>query len=320
MSIKKIKDAIEKNKKFLITSHINLEGDAIGCQLAMYSLIKSFGKKATILDEDHPPSLYNFIPNIKKINTDLSKKPSYDVAIVLDCPTIERTGNVENFIDKNKTIINIDHHVSNRYYGDINWVDHKASSCGQMVYELFRAFGKTVKKEVAIALYVAILTDTGSFGYENTAASTHLVAKELIEKGIKPVDIHNLIYESKSFSEIKLLQDALSTLKLVHDGRIVYLYVTRKMLLDAGCEPRVTEGFINYARSIQGPKVSMLFSEDPYEENTVQVGFRAKGEANVDELAAHFGGGGHKNAAGCILKGSLNQVINKVLKVIKAKI
>ena len=318
--IKKMKEIIAKNKSFLITSHIGLEGDALGSQLALYGLLKNMKKKAFILNEDHPPQLYKFLPYIKKIKTDLSRKHTYDAAFVLDCPVVARTGNVARFLDREKTLINIDHHVSNDYFGDVNWVNHKASSCGEMIYELYRFFNQPIRKEVALLLYVAILTDTGSFAYESTTAKTHLITKDLIDKGLRPVDIHNQIYESKSFSEIQLLQKSLSTMRRTDDGRIAYLYVSKQMMLESGCEPWVTDGFINYARSIKEPKVAMFFLENPYEEDKIQISFRAKGEANVNELAAHFNGGGHRNAAGCVVKGSLDKVMKKVLETVKREI
>ena len=320
MSIKKIKEALEKNKSFLITSHIHLEGDSIGSQLALYRLLKKLGKRVFILDEDKPSRQYGFLPCIDKINTKLSRKADYDVAIVLDCPVLERAGRVAEFLDRRKTLINIDHHISNRYFGDINWVDDKASSCGEMIYELFRALKQPVEKDTALLLYVAILTDTGSFGYENTSAGTHSIVKELIESGVCPVSVHNRIYETKSFSEIKLLQQALSTLKKVQGGRITYLCITKKMLRDSGCDPVATEGFINYPRSIEGSKVALLFLEAPDEPNKIQVGFRSKGEVDVNKLASHFNGGGHHNAAGCVIKGGLKQAMNRVLKVAKTNI
>ena len=319
MKINKIKELIRKNKSFLITSHINPEGDAIGSQLAMYTLLLSLGKKAFVLGSDRPAKLYSFLPYVEKINTDLNNPPKWDVNVVLDCPVIERTGRVARLLHNDKPTINIDHHVSNTYFGDANWVNYKASSCGEMVYQLFHAFGRPIERETALLLYVAMLTDTGSFGYESTSAKTHLIVAELLEKGIRPVTIHNRIYESKSPKELKLLQKALGSLKIIHKGKIAYLYVTQKMLKEVSCGPGVTEGFINYPRSIVGVKVALLFLQGSQDSRKIQVSFRGKGEIDVNALASAFDGGGHRNAAGCVIRGTMKEAITKVLKVAKRK-
>ena len=319
MNIKKLKEAIRKHKSFLITSHINAEGDSIGSQLAMHALLKALGKKSFILNECKPLKQYKFLPYINKIGTNLKKADSYDAVIVLDCPVLSRTGEVTKVLDSRKPIINIDHHISNSYFGDINWVDADASSCGEMMYNLYHAFKEKISRNVALLLYAAISTDTGSFGYENTKARTHLIVNELIKKGLKPVKIYSRIYETKSLSEIKLLQRALATLKQTHGGKVAHLYVSKKMLLISGCNPGATEGFINYPRSIEDVELAVLFLENPYKAKHIQVSFRSKGKISVNKLAARFGGGGHKNAAGCVIKGTLNQAIEKVLKIASAK-
>jgi len=320
MSIESIQTIINENKSFLITSHVGLEGDSIGSQIAFYRLLCQMGKKAFILDADTPSKQYKFLPYIKEINTSLDKKFEYDTIVVIDCPVLERAGSVVKQFNDQKVLVNIDHHISNSYFGDINWVNPKASSCGEMIYNLFCLFKQPITKEVATLLYVAIMTDTGSFGYENTDANTHLIAMKLIERGLKPVDIHKRIYENKTFSEIRLLEKALSTLKKTHGEKITYLYVSKKMMLDTKCNMGVTEGFVNYARSIEGAKVSLLFVENPEESNRIHISLRSKGEYDVNKLASYFNGGGHRNAAGCVVEGNLKEVIDKVIDTLKKKI
>ena len=313
MSLQKVKEIIQKNKSFLITSHINLEGDSIGSQLALYALLKALGKEAYIIDEDAPAELYSFLPMIDKINTDLGNIPKCDVTMIIDCPVIKRSGEVARLIDKKSPLCNIDHHVSNTNFGDINWVDPMASSGAELVYRLFKAFNQPIDRDTALVIYVAILTDTGSFGYENTNADTHKIVAELLETGIRPLDVRNRIYENRSLKEFKLLEKILSTLKSTESGKVSYLCVTKKMLSECGCEPGVTEGFINYPRSVRGTEIAILFLENPYEKNKIQISLRSKGKADVNKLAARFGGGGHHNASGCVMDGKIQDVIKKVL-------
>ena len=174
--MKAVIEAIKNNKKFLITAHVNLEGDSLGSQLAMKELLTGMGKAAFILDNDPVPEHYRFLPKAGEISNRLDKVEDFDAAVVLDCPTLKRTGKVKDIISKSPSlVINIDHHISNEKFGGINWVDPHASSAGEMVYRLFKEIGVKLTKEVALSLYIAILTDTGSFNYDNTSRVTHEV-------------------------------------------------------------------------------------------------------------------------------------------------
>ncbi|MFH1752663.1 MAG: bifunctional oligoribonuclease/PAP phosphatase NrnA [Candidatus Omnitrophota bacterium] len=317
MSLEKAIDAIKRYDKFLIISHIGLEGDSIGCQLAFEKLLKGMGKKTAIVNGDQLPSQYDFMGIATRISTNLDEEFDYEVAVVLDCPVIRRIGEAKKFLDKAKIVINIDHHISNEEFGDINWVEGQVSSCGEMVYRLYRDMGAEIDRECACYLYIAILTDTGSFAYENTSANTHAIASDLVSKGINPRIIHQSLYENKTLPEIELLRDALSTIKVVHSGKTAYMYVTTRMLNKSKLDLSVTEGFINYARSITSVKVAVIFFEDPLKPEIINISFRAKGEANVDKIASLFGGGGHKNASGCVIDGALKPVMKTVLAKIK---
>ncbi|MEE8359720.1 MAG: bifunctional oligoribonuclease/PAP phosphatase NrnA [Candidatus Omnitrophota bacterium] len=317
MSLDRAIDAIKKYEKFLIISHIGLEGDSIGCQLAFEKLLKGMGKKAAIVNGGELPSQYDFMGIATRISTNMDEELDYEVVVVLDCPVIRRVGEAKKFLERAKIVINIDHHVSNEKFGDINWVEGSVSSCGEMIYRLYKEIGADMDRECAFYLYIAILTDTGSFAYENTSSDTHAIASDLVSKGLNPRIVHQSLYENKTLPEIELLRDTLSTLKVVHGGTVAYMYVNKKMLSKYKLDRSVTEGFINYARSITSVKVAVIFFEDPLELNTVPISFRAKGEVNVDKIAAVFGGGGHKNASGCVIKGSIKPTMKKVLAKIK---
>lgn len=320
MSKKEIVEAIKKYDKFLIISHIGLEGDSIGSQFALKILLKNMDKEAIIVNEGEPPPQYDFLDITNEVTTDLSSDIDYEAIAVLDCPIIKRIGKAKRFLKKGKPIINIDHHISNINFGKVNWVEPYASSCGEMIYDLYKALNVPIHQRSALFLYIAILTDTGSFAYENTSSRTHIVVSELIDQGLKPDVIFRALYENKSMPEVKLLKEALSTIKLTGDGKIAYMYVSKKMLDKLNLELEVTEGLINYVRAINGVKVAVIFLENPSKKNDIQISFRSKGEVDVDKLASLLGGGGHKNASGCVIKASLKNAMKRTLDKIKNNI
>lgn len=317
MAIKETIEAIKKNKSFLITSHVNLEGDSLGSQLAMKELLIGMDKSAYILDSDPVPGHYKFLPGADRISNDFNKIADFDAAIVLDCPTLKRAGKTSKAIkEKAKPVINIDHHISNEEFGDINWIDPRASSAGEMVYKLYKEIGINLTKEVALSLYIAILTDTGSFNYDNTSSVTHEIAGELLGYGLDPALVSESVYERRSVEDIRLLTLVLDTLKINKDGTVAYMEVTRKMLKETSADMAKSEGLINYARSIDKVRVAVLFKEDPKEKDKINVSFRSKGNGeiiDVNKIASVFGGGGHTKASGCIVFGSLEEVKKKVL-------
>ena len=316
MGIKEIAEAIKKYDNYLITSHVNAEGDAIGSELALFYLIKQLGKNAVLVNNDPVPDRYRFLPGSGKliVTTNNDKAKDYENAIVVDCPTMERSGKITSLLQRAKIKINIDHHVSNENFGDFNWVAPDASSCGEMIFNLYKEMKLSINEEVATMLYVAILTDTGSFRYNSTTRNTHRVVGELLKSGIKPAKIYEKIYETNTIGDIELLAKALSTIKVTGNGKIAYMYVTKKMLDDTNTTADRTDGFVNFARSIGGSEISLFFREGTSDPQEINVGFRSKDRANVNVLASKFGGGGHPKASGCSLKGPLLEVIAKVLK------
>jgi phosphoesterase RecJ-like protein len=327
MATRETIEAIKRDKRFLITSHVNLEGDSLGSQLAMKELLIGMGKSAYILDSDPVPDHYKFLPGADKISNDFNKIADFDAAIVLDCPTLKRAGRTSRVIkEKAKFIINIDHHISNEKFGDINWIDPHASSAGEMVYRLYKETGINLTKEVALSLYIAILTDTGSFNYDNTSSVTHEIAGELLGYGLDPALVSESVYERRSIEDIRLLTLVLDTLKINKDGAVAYMEVTRKMLKEASADIAKSEGLINYARSIDKVRVAVLFKEDLKEKDKINVSFRSKGNGeviDVNKIASVFGGGGHTKASGCIVSGTLEEAKKKVLaeveKALKGK-
>jgi len=314
MGAREIGEAIRKHDDYIVTSHVNMEGDAIGSELAIFYLVKQLGKRAIVVNNDPVPKRYRFLPGTDKIvSPGYRPAKEYSNLIIVDCPNIERSGSVAPIATAARIKINIDHHVSNSYFGDFNWVHPEASSCGEMIFNLYKEMKLNINEDIAKLLYVAILTDTGSFRYDSTSPYTHRAAGELIKIGVKPDKIAEKIYETKRIEDIALLSRALSTIRLTPDGKISTMYVTAEMFGDGEYLADRTDGFVDYARSVEGAEISLFFRESAGGEE-VHVSMRSKGRANVNILAGKFGGGGHPKASGCVLKGRLKIVMENVIK------
>lgn len=307
----------KKRNNFIITSHIKPEGDSIGSQIAVLHLLKSMGKKAVIVNQDEIPDNLKFLPGTEHIKHEVPGGFKPDTAVFLDCPVKERAGNVTKCLDDTVFVINIDHHVSNEYYGDVNWVESGMSSVGEMVYHVIKELGVEVNDAVLWAVYTAIITDTGMFNYDNTTGKTHEVAGELVEQGIKPRFMHSEIFEKKSLSYLKMLGKILATVRVEENGLLAHVSLTRKMLEEEGMESVSTEEFINYPRSIKGVEVAVFFNEGVGEGEAVNVSFRSNGKIDVNRIALGFGGGGHERASGCLMHCSMKEAKKKVLKEVK---
>jgi len=316
--MKEISQAIKKFNRFLITSHINPEGDSLGSQVAIAGLLRHLKKEFLIIDNDKVPEHLSFLPDISLIQNTIDRLDMrFDAAIVLDCPNLNRTGKVKSLVEKTGFIINIDHHVSNENFGNVNWVEKDASSTGEMVYLLYKTMGCPITKEAALSLYISILTDTGSFNYENTSQRTHEIVSSLMASGIKPYDVSKSVYENKSVGSMKLLGMALSRIDLCSGEKVAYMSVRKADFEQTGTRSEDCENFVNFARSIKGVQVAVFFREDVKGTNLFHVSFRSKGKVDVNKIASSFGGGGHSNASGCTITGDLEGVKEKVLKRVR---
>lgn len=319
MSIKKVIACIKRNKRFVITAHTNLEGDALGSELAFAKLIKRLGKQAVIINEDRLPYGYEFMPqagSIKKFNKKVWNI-KFDCFVILDCSDLKRCGYVAKLVSPGKTILNIDHHISNQRFGDINWVEPQASSCAQMIYDLYKALHVPLDKETAILLYVGILTDTGSFRYTNTTWLTYRIVSELLKFGIDVSKIYQSVFENTPFPDMKLLMKILPTLKRDASGKIAWFQIKNNLLKGRKIYLDLSEHLLGFARSIKDVEVAVIFKENLKVKNEIRVNFRSQGRIDVNGIASFFGGGGHKTASGATVKGKLETVARKVLAKIK---
>ncbi len=313
--IPQIAEIIKKGRTFLVTSHMRLDGDAVGSELALYEALRGLGKGVVVYNQDRTPQMYSFLPDAEVIVNRLGSVDGFDAVFVLDCSEIERTGDEAPRIAGIRQIINIDHHISNDRYGNLTLTDPDASSTGEMIFRLVDGMGLEITREMATNLYTAILTDTGAFRYSNTGPQTFAVAGRLLEKGADPACIAQMVYETFPAVKIRLLSRALSTLEFDWQGRIAAITVSKRMLDEAGAQWEHTEGFVEFPRSIEGVQVAVFFSE--IAEDFFKVSLRSKGRFNVEEVARQFGGGGHINAAACRIQGDSDTVKHKLFESIK---
>lgn len=310
-----ITKVLQKNNNFLITSHVNLDGDGIGSELALYFILKKLKKKPIILNQDKLPKIYDFLPSSNKVRyleDNCIDPKSIDVGIVLDCSNVKRIGKTYEIFKDIKTIISIDHHKSNENFGSLNYVDSSVSSVGEIIYELIKSINiDLLDEDISTCLFAAIITDTGSFRYSNVSSKTFKIASDLTSFGIKPYLIANNIYNRNTYSGLKLLGEALSTLEMDDSNYISWLTITRKMLNNAKANDEEIEGIIDVATTLDNTEISILFRET--KDNKIKISFRSKGNFDVNKFAVKFNGGGHPNAAGCLCSGKMDKIKEKIL-------
>ncbi len=315
-AMKAVMEAIRRHRRFIVSSHVNPEGDALGSALGLASLLKRLGKKVTVVTDGGIPKAFDYLPRTAPVIGRPNGKIAAEVSMVVDVATFSRLGAIGKLIQRIPLVVNIDHHVSNQQFGHINWVDPKAAATGEMIYRLYEAFHLKPRREEALCLYVALVTDTGSFRYMNTTPAVHRIAAQLIATGVSPLKVAQHLFESYSPSDLRFLGTVLRSIKHTSDGQIAWLEVPSKLLRAAKASPEIVDELVNYPRSIGSAQVAMLFREAGGP-GKVRVSFRSKGQVNVDGIARQFGGGGHWAASGCTVEGTLAQARAKVLRVVR---
>jgi len=307
-----LKGLIEKAKTILLTTHINPDGDGLGTGSALMHSLKKMGKKVDFINRDTLPAIYSFLPGSRQIRSMQKVKGRYDLVIFLECPDLQRNGHVFDHASQAKCSVNIDHHLGNIMYADMNIVDPAAPAVGVQIYRFMKWAGWEITKEAAQGLYTAIVTDTGSFGYSNTTPETHEIASELIKAGVKPSEIGAEVYAT-SEGAVRLTTMMLNGLKL--DKGIGYSVLTRAMFKKSKARENETDNFINVIRAMKEVKVAVLFKE--IKKNVFKISFRSKKGVDVNLIASELNGGGHKYAAGCVVSLPMKQALKKVLHEIK---
>lgn len=301
-------EEIKNAERIMTVAHVSPEGDATGSMLAMAHLLWALGKDCVPYLEDPVPEVLEYLPGADRVCRDLSDEAPFDLTISLDCGDLDRLG--EKFVAfKGKgTIINIDHHITNSKFGKYNLIDAESSATGEVLYDLAIAAGFEISKDAAINMYTAIVTDTGNFIYSSTSSETLRKAGHLVDLGVDAWDIAVHLNESHPARRMHLLGDVLNTLEVKKEfnSKVAFLNLTLDALGRYGATREDADGFVDYGRAIKGVEVAILFRED--KANGYKLSMRSKGLIDVSNICSHFGGGGHKNASGCYIEGTLEEV------------
>lgn len=315
--------ALKRHDHFLLSCHRVPEGDAIGSVLALDSLLRRLGKKTTVVCEDPFPRRLSCLSSKRWHQADEVRKRAtrFQALVVVDCPLLRRMGEVQGLLSKDTVIFNLDHHVSNIYFGDYNYVRPEAAASAEVVYDLFKYFKRPFTKEEAKNLYVGLNTDTGSFKYGSTTVASHRIAAELIQAGIDVERLNEELNSTYSLNKIQLLSRLLGRVKTAADGRIAWVGMRREDLNHSGATHEDSEGFIDFLKFLKEVKIAFFLWESK-KDNEVRVSFRCKGKYDVNKIAASFDGGGHKKAAGCTIAAALEDaekmVLDRVRKELRA--
>ena len=303
--LRQIRDELLNRQRFLLTSHARPDGDSIGSQLALAFTLDILGKQVRIVNSDSAPEHYLDFPGMDRIEIARSVPADtvIDAVVVMECSDLSRTGVAG--LD-GRFIVNIDHHAGNRMYGSLNWFDESAAACGEMVFDLIRALDVALTLDIATHIYLAILTDTGSFHHSNITPRTFDICRQTVEAGVNPAAMARRVFDSNSFGKLKLIGALLDSMELVDRGRLAVLYLDDGMLDACGCTHNDTEGLINLPLTAREIQAVVFFKVSSTGE--VRVSMRSKYDVDVRLVANAYGGGGHKNAAGFTVDGPLEQV------------
>ena len=314
MTLDNILEEIKKAEKIVILAHETPDGDAIGSCLAMNLAVKALGKNADVVIKEFP-RVFDFLPGRDEVKTE-SKVEQYDLAIALDCADLKRLVGREYFEEAKQTIV-IDHHGSNKMFGDINFVNPVAPACCQILIGMFEYFGIDINKELGTCILTGIITDTGGFKYPGVTAETFEFTAELLGKGVNVSDIYKRVLQTKTKANFELMKRTLNRMEILEDGKVTFTYITNQDLKDVNAEIGDHEGLVELGRDIEGVEVSIFIREKDEAENTYKVSMRSNNYVNVSDVCLMFGGGGHQRAAGATAQGTIEEVKEKLLKEIR---
>jgi len=320
--VKQIAETLNNAKSILVTIHESPDGDAVGSMLSIYDTLSAMKKDVVMYSMDVIPMKHRFLKNWDKVTSDKSKieGKNFDVLLMLDCGDRNRSGDVITDFKGYGKLINIDHHVSNIMFGDFNLVDAHSSCTGEEVYKVIKelitinSLGK-ISSDVATALLTALYDDTGGMRYVSTTSTTLNIAADLVDSGANCAHVSENLFFSVSRQKMELTSRVLSTITFEKEGKIAYLVMTIKDRDESGAIAEDSEGLIDFPRAIFGVEVAFLIKE--VGDNKFKASFRSRGKVDVNKFCANFGGGGHKVAAGCTFKGSLQETKNLIVNELK---
>jgi phosphoesterase RecJ-like protein len=303
---------IDAHSEFLILSHVDPDGDAIGSSLGLHWALRALGKTVVTANESPLPDGLRFLPGSEWVRTPAEVKKVFGAVFILDCSSIDRTGpTAPALIGPGARVANVDHHAANDGFGDPKLVNVEASATAELIYEILESYGAPIGTETAECLYVGLASDTGAFRYQNTTPRTLRLAARLVERGAKPSVAADELYGRKSEASLRILGFALASLEKRGGGQVSALTITREMFEKARATVEDADGIVQFAKSLNGARVGVLIQEVAPGE--VRLSFRSDGSLDVNEIASRFGGGGHRNAAGARVRGELGNVRGAVL-------
>jgi bifunctional oligoribonuclease and PAP phosphatase NrnA len=291
---------IRASNHFVLASHQRPDGDAVGSSVGMALALRAIGKRAEVVMDAPPPHFLQPFPEVANIRITSELTSSFDAAIIMECSSLDRTGIVG--LDRSP-VLNIDHHIGNTNYGAINWVDESAAACGELVFTLIEALGAPLTRDVATHIYLALLTDTGSFHYSHISPRSFEIARRCVEAGVDPQWVASTHYDSSTLGRVKLFGTVLTGMQLDASSRVAVLTITRDQAAAAGATYEDTDGIVNFPMSVKDIAAVAFFKEVGPDD--WRVSMRSKGSVDVSAIARSYGGGGHKNAAGCSVRGEL---------------
>ncbi|HLB24933.1 MAG TPA: bifunctional oligoribonuclease/PAP phosphatase NrnA, partial [Nitrospirota bacterium] len=291
-----VAEELKKHQSFVVSTHVNPEGDAVGSELGLALALIKMGKRVTVINRDKVPEFLQFLPGVEMVKVGETIDEPHDALVVVDCEPA-RTGLTLDGAPV-KRIINIDHHVTNPKTADVYWVNPDAAAAGEMVYDLLVEMGVPIDKDIATNLYTCIFTDTGSFRYSNTDEEALIKSAKLMSYGVNVWEVAENVYETKSFGRMKLLGLVLAGMDVTEDGMLAWVTVLEDFYRQTGTTAEDTDGFINYPRAVKGVEVAVLFRESG---DKVKISLRSKGRVDVSAIASALGGGGHPNASGVVM-------------------
>ncbi len=307
--------AIRDSQTFVLACHVNPDGDAIGSLLGLALALLSLGKTVTCLSEDGVPDILAFLPGAAMVQQS-TDTPAFDLALVVDSGDLPRVGaTVQPLIGRARRVVDIDHHVTAGAFGDIRVLNSRAASTAEIVYALLKTMAVPVTADIATCLFTGIITDTGSFRFQNVTPNTLRVAAELLEAGAPPAHISENVFDNRTFAATRLLGAALAAMQQTPDGKIVWTHVTALDFQTFGAKDADTEGIVSYVRGVRGADAGILFRE--MADGQIRVSLRSREGLDVSQIAARFGGGGHRMASGCTLPGPLTEAEQIVLAAVQ---
>jgi phosphoesterase RecJ-like protein len=309
--IARIAAAVHAAKHVVLSSHTRPDGDSIGSQLAMAYALKALGKSVRVVNKDRAPAPLLAFPGVEEITIAAHVDGAFDTAIIMECSDLARTG--VSGLDRG-FVINIDHHPGNASYGAINWFDSSAAACGEMVFDLIQALGVPLSVEIATHIYLAILTDTGSFHYSSISQRTFEICRRALDAGVDPVLVARKVYDSNSMGRLKLFGAVLSAMQIDPSGRIAIVYLDHAMARAAGGTYDDTDGLVNLPLTVKEIEAVVFFKQ--IDGDAYRVSLRSKGDIDVGAVAKNFGGGGHRNAAGCTVTGTIDDLQRRFVEQI----